>query len=182
MLLTATAHMIGSDGQAVKARVLFDSGADRTFISKSLVKKASPTWEGSVYMRYAAFGGRKGHGVYGVFKVNVTASILCPQCIKWRHFAYPSSAHHCSAHESQWNSWTTSCTCLWETATSLTTCTLTSWWDRTNTGHWSAQVYCDDSQTPHSAFDPAFPTLQREKDIVSIKVNERVTFREARER
>ena len=42
-------------------------------------------------------------------------------------------------------------------------------------------VNCDDSQTPHSAFDPSCPALQREKDIVSIKFNERVSFREARE-
>lgn len=75
VLPTATVHVIGSDGQAVKARVLFDSGADRTFITESLVKKISPTWEGSVDMRYAAFGGGKGDGVYDVFKVNVTAAI-----------------------------------------------------------------------------------------------------------
>ena len=43
-------------------------------------------------------------------------------------------------------------------------------------------VNCDASQAPHGAFDPACPALQREKEIVAIKVTERVTFREARER
>ena len=43
-------------------------------------------------------------------------------------------------------------------------------------------VNCDANQTPHHAFDPSCPALQREKEIVTIKVTERVTFREARER
>ena len=43
-------------------------------------------------------------------------------------------------------------------------------------------VNCDANQKPHSAFDPSCPALQREKEIVTIKVTERVTFREARER
>ena len=43
-------------------------------------------------------------------------------------------------------------------------------------------VNCDSSQTPHSAFDRTCPALQREKEIISIKYTERVTFREAREK
>ena len=43
-------------------------------------------------------------------------------------------------------------------------------------------INCDSNQTPHSAFDKACPAFLKEKEIVSIKFTERVTFREAREK
>ena len=43
-------------------------------------------------------------------------------------------------------------------------------------------VNCGPNQTPHSAFDKACPAFLKEKEIVSIKFTERVTFREAREK
>ena len=43
-------------------------------------------------------------------------------------------------------------------------------------------INCNSNQTPHSAFDKACPAFLKEKEIVSIKFTERVTFREAREK
>ena len=43
-------------------------------------------------------------------------------------------------------------------------------------------VNCDDSQTPHSSFDGRCPAFQREKEIMSLKVTERLSFRQARDR
>ena len=43
-------------------------------------------------------------------------------------------------------------------------------------------VNCDASQTPHSSFYPSCPSLKREKEIIAIKVNERISFKEARDK
>ena len=43
-------------------------------------------------------------------------------------------------------------------------------------------VNCDASQTPHSSFHPSCPSLKREKEIIAIKVTQRLSFREAREK
>ena len=43
-------------------------------------------------------------------------------------------------------------------------------------------VNCDATQTPHSAFDRRCPSYLREKEILSLKVTERLSFREARDR
>ena len=43
-------------------------------------------------------------------------------------------------------------------------------------------INCDASQTPHDAFDLSCPELLREKEIMALKVSERLTFREARDR
>ena len=43
-------------------------------------------------------------------------------------------------------------------------------------------VNCDGTQTPHSAFDRRCPSYLREKEILSLKVTERLSFREARDR
>ena len=43
-------------------------------------------------------------------------------------------------------------------------------------------VNCDGTQTPHTAFDRQCPAYMREKEILSLKVTERLTFREARDR
>ena len=43
-------------------------------------------------------------------------------------------------------------------------------------------VNCDDTQIPHSAFDRRCPSYLREKEILSLKVTERLSFREARDR
>ena len=42
-------------------------------------------------------------------------------------------------------------------------------------------VKCDDTQTPHSAFDRSCPALLREKEILALKVTKNLTFREARD-
>ena len=43
-------------------------------------------------------------------------------------------------------------------------------------------INCDETQTPHSAFDRSCPALLREKEILTFKVTNNLTFREARER
>ena len=43
-------------------------------------------------------------------------------------------------------------------------------------------VNCDVNQKPHTAFDPKCPAFLKEKEILSIKVAERISFKEARER
>ena len=78
MLPTATVQVLGADGRAVSARVLLDSGADRTFMSERLVRRVKGAWKGSVEMRYAAFGGGKGDGVFNMYDLTVTASdVVC---------------------------------------------------------------------------------------------------------
>ncbi|XP_043244025.1 uncharacterized protein LOC122392808 [Amphibalanus amphitrite] len=58
VLPTARVTVIGSRGP-VEATVLFDSGSDRTYVSESLVQRASPKWTGSEDTSYVAFGGKK---------------------------------------------------------------------------------------------------------------------------
>ena len=43
-------------------------------------------------------------------------------------------------------------------------------------------INCDATQTPHDAFDRSCPELLREREIMALKVSERLTFREARDR
>ena len=74
VLPTATVQVLGSDGRSVCARILFDSGADRTFVSERLVNRVKGKWKGSLEMTYAAFGGGKGDGVFDMFELQLTAS------------------------------------------------------------------------------------------------------------
>ena len=43
-------------------------------------------------------------------------------------------------------------------------------------------VNCDENQKPHNAFDQSCPAFLKEKEIIAIKVTERISFREAREK
>ena len=78
VLPTATVRVLGPEGQSVLARVLFDSGADRTFVSEDLVRRAGGKCVGSVEMQYAAFGGGRGDGVYDSFELQLTANVSHP--------------------------------------------------------------------------------------------------------
>ena len=57
---------------AVEANVLFDTGADRSYISRDLVKRIGPECVGSQYLAYSAFGTGKssGHELRNVFAVD----------------------------------------------------------------------------------------------------------------
>ena len=75
VLPTATVQVLGPGGRSVSARMLFDSGADRTFVSEKLVRKVDGKWRGSVEMQYAAFGGGRGDGVFDAFELGVTTNV-----------------------------------------------------------------------------------------------------------
>ena len=56
VLKTVQALIRGPKGREAKANVLFDTGADRTYISKRLVDKIRPTWLESTVLSFASFG------------------------------------------------------------------------------------------------------------------------------
>ena len=72
MLPTATVCVM-SDNGPVQAKLIFDTGSDRTYVSERLMKRVKGQWKGSVEMRYAAFGGGNGDGVFDRYDVQVTA-------------------------------------------------------------------------------------------------------------
>ncbi|XP_068229312.1 LOW QUALITY PROTEIN: uncharacterized protein [Palaemon carinicauda] len=57
ILQTAKVQVSGSDGTVVTAQVMFDNGADRSYISSKFVKKCKPQWITSAPMPYSSFGG-----------------------------------------------------------------------------------------------------------------------------
>ncbi|XP_068240256.1 uncharacterized protein [Palaemon carinicauda] len=57
ILQTAKVQVSGSDGTVVIAQVMFDYGADRSYISSNFVKKCKPLWITSIPMPYSSFGG-----------------------------------------------------------------------------------------------------------------------------
>ena len=74
LLPTATVQVLGSDGKPVSAKLIMDTGSDRSFVSERLLKKVKGTWKGTVEMTYAAFGGGKSDGVYDKFQLQLTSS------------------------------------------------------------------------------------------------------------
>ena len=58
ILQIAQAYVI-NDGNVTNATVLFDTGSDRSYISRSLVRKVGPKWVGAQQISYAAFGNDK---------------------------------------------------------------------------------------------------------------------------
>ena len=75
VLPTATVQVLGPEGRSVSARVLLDSGSERTFVSEDLIRRVGGKCVGSVEMRYAAFGGGRGDGVYDTFELQLTANV-----------------------------------------------------------------------------------------------------------
>ncbi|XP_064113307.1 uncharacterized protein LOC135219976 [Macrobrachium nipponense] len=57
ILQTAKVQVSGSDGTVVTAQVMFDNGADRSYVSSKFVKKCKPQWITSAPMPYSSFGG-----------------------------------------------------------------------------------------------------------------------------
>ena len=64
---------MGQDGRMVTATAMFDSGADTSYITSSLVEKVKPEYLTSKYMSYAAFGGSRpsSSAVHNVFRVEL---------------------------------------------------------------------------------------------------------------
>ncbi|XP_068212674.1 uncharacterized protein [Palaemon carinicauda] len=63
-LLTAKIQVSGSDGTVVIAQVMFDNGADRSYISSKFVRKCKPQWIISAPMPYSSFGGHSTDDYY----------------------------------------------------------------------------------------------------------------------
>ena len=76
LLPIATVHLHGIDGQGVTAKLILDSGSDRSFVSDRLIRRVKGTWKGSAEMSYDAFGGGKGDGVYDVFELQLATATL----------------------------------------------------------------------------------------------------------
>ncbi|XP_068232198.1 uncharacterized protein [Palaemon carinicauda] len=57
ILQTGKVQVSGSDGTVFTAQVMFDNGADKSYISSKFVKKCKPQWITSAPMPYSSFGG-----------------------------------------------------------------------------------------------------------------------------
>ena len=57
ILQTAKVQVSSGDGAFATARVMFDSGADRSYVSSNFVKKCKPRWISSAPLPYSSFGG-----------------------------------------------------------------------------------------------------------------------------
>ncbi|XP_042892723.1 uncharacterized protein LOC122266866 [Penaeus japonicus] len=73
VLQTAKVKVCGTDGRIVTAKVLFDNGADRSYISSSFVKKCKPQWLTSNPIPYSSFGGHSAgkEELRNVFKISM---------------------------------------------------------------------------------------------------------------
>lgn len=59
VLHTAKVKVVNNRGNIVTARLLFDSGCDRSYVSNKLVKKCKPEWVTSTDAHYSSFGGHR---------------------------------------------------------------------------------------------------------------------------
>ena len=59
VLQTAKVRVCTSDGKYVWAVVMFDLGADTTYVSQRFVKRIKPKWVTSKYTSYSAFGSKR---------------------------------------------------------------------------------------------------------------------------
>ncbi|KAK3896281.1 hypothetical protein Pcinc_000025 [Petrolisthes cinctipes] len=99
VLQTAKVKVLSKGGKSVVATVMFDLGADTTYVSHDFVKRIKPKWITSTYTSYSAFGNKKSQGsqernVYdvklidsegnnhSVFAVDVTT--ICPPLSRQR--------------------------------------------------------------------------------------------------
>ncbi|KAK3892841.1 hypothetical protein Pcinc_003312 [Petrolisthes cinctipes] len=57
VLQTAKVQVCRSDGTFATAQIMFDNGADRSYVSSSFVRKCKPQWITSALMPYSSFGG-----------------------------------------------------------------------------------------------------------------------------
>ena len=59
VLQTAKVKVSTDSGELVSAVVMFDMGADTTYVSKNFVKKCKPNWITSKFSTYSSFGNSK---------------------------------------------------------------------------------------------------------------------------
>lgn len=74
VLQTAKVKVLTSSGKSVDATVMFDLGADTTYVSHEFVRKIKPKWVTSKYTSYSAFGNKKSQDIKerNVYNVNLT--------------------------------------------------------------------------------------------------------------
>ena len=75
VLPTAKVNVQGSKG-TVSARLVLDSGSQRTFVGESLVRKVGAEFLGTKQVSYTAFGGSKSDGDRGEYMLNVSGANL----------------------------------------------------------------------------------------------------------
>ena len=73
MLQTAKVKVLTKGGNSVNATVMFDLGADTTYVSQDFVRRIKPKWVTSRNTSYSAFGNKKSQNCKerNVFEVNV---------------------------------------------------------------------------------------------------------------
>lgn len=62
VLQTAKIKVLTNGGDSVDATVMFDLGADTTYVSHDFVRRIKPKWVTSKYTSYSAFGNKKSQG------------------------------------------------------------------------------------------------------------------------
>lgn len=84
ILQTATVYVVGADGRTHKAKLMFDSGSDRTYVSRRLVQQCHPKWISSEANSYSAFGGYKsGKNILSnIFELQVLDSTNVPHSLR----------------------------------------------------------------------------------------------------
>ena len=60
----ATVKVKGERGKWVEATLLFDSGSDQSYVSRSLVRKTKPKWVRNAQSKFSSFGGHS-HKTFG---------------------------------------------------------------------------------------------------------------------
>ena len=69
--------LVESPRGPIKANLIFDSGADKSFATEDLAKRAKGSFKGSVDLTCATFGGGKTSNVCDVFELNVHSTHVC---------------------------------------------------------------------------------------------------------
>lgn len=57
VLQTAKVKVVNDKGEIITARLLFDNGCDRSYVSNKFVGKCKPKWVTSTEVPYSSFGG-----------------------------------------------------------------------------------------------------------------------------
>ena len=81
-LPTARVKVQARDGSWQTATLSFDSGADRSYVSKSLVSKVNPKWVKNTSVSFSTFGGRSQGSKSKVFELSVQGTTGCSVDIK----------------------------------------------------------------------------------------------------
>ena len=67
----ATVKVKGEGGKWVEATLLFDSGSDQSYVTRSLVRKTNPKWVRNAQSKFSSFGGHSHKTQSGVYEINI---------------------------------------------------------------------------------------------------------------